>query len=470
MKTLLPNRIGQWHGFLLVAVMLSVLLPVRDVQAQGNTYAGGTGQEIICNTSEAFQNMGGGARPRIFDEFGVISTVANEIKALFDESWELLYTSLITSGFKEIAVALMVLYVVIFGVLFTLGTVQMPLHDAVKRVVKISVVALMVSSTEFFQDTIYRFFREGMGQLLGQMVDKVSNLLTGGGPESTCAAGEGIFAPMDRLVCDMLRPETLMIIDAALNTPPYGIAYVVTSVLGSLFVIGAIARAIWVYLISIMATSFLFGMAPVFISFIMFERTKRMFDAWINMISNFTLQPLIMFTFISFFILLMHQSLSDGMLEAEVCYGPGTLMGLETSGVQATEIPVLQFTDGEGNTFLYRNDPDGPKCLQNGEWTPCEVEFPLNLMALLTFVVLGYVAYSFYDNVIDIARDVTSSFAGLETGSPVKGLMDEVGNKVNDGVKAAVTGGNIAQAMGLAPGGIRDSAPPTTQRIGGPQE
>jgi len=456
-------------------------------------------EAVLCNTSESFETTMGVSTEdglRIFERFGSISTVAGEIGAILKDAWQLLYQGIINYGLPQIGAAMMILMVVIFGIMFALGVVQMPLNEVLKRVMKMIVVGLVLTSMAFFEEYFYGFFHDGIGSVTAAMVEQVANTLTptAGGISSTCATGAGstgvgdpiaarVFAPMDQLFCDLLRPENLMIVEAALGTPPYGIVYAVAVGLGTLFTFGAIARAVWVYLMALMTTSFLFGLAPIFIIFILFERTKNMFNAWLNQLINFSLQPLLMFTFITFFIVLMHQSLEVGMFGTQVCFGTiNHIQGFEALGEDISN-RALQFTDGQGNIMLASGDWEGLKCVQNGQFVPCTEPFPIDFMALLTFVILAFVAFQFYNYVIDIANDIAGSFISLEMGSPVQQGIQTVTNNMNNAIAAMAQGkssGEVMRAAGLASaidmGGTTPppATPPTAeqpnQRQGGPQE
>ena len=61
-----------------------------------------------------------------------------------------------------------------------------------------------------------------------------------------------------------------------------------------------IIEAVIAYLFTIVAVAFLATLAPIFITFLLFQLTKTLFDSWIKMLVNFSLQPIILFAALAF--------------------------------------------------------------------------------------------------------------------------------------------------------------------------
>lgn len=385
------------------------------------------------------------------DGGGILTTIAREIQEILDSAYEALYQGILASRFPAIVSALMVLYVAIFGIMFTLGMVQTPLNEVVKRVVKMVIVSILVSpgGLEFFNQYVYRFFRGGMEFLIAEMVSLMAGYIDPGSADSLGAVSLsdgtiGPFTPLDKMIMDLVSPQTMMIFEAAANSGPYGAVYLAVIAMGSIFLLAAIGRALWVYLIALIATSFLFGLAPIFISMILFQRTKNLFDGWLGQVINFTLQPVLMFTFLGFFVILMQTAMED-LLAVQVCYGP-----VESPIAGTAYEPIgLQFTDETGAPLLVEWSLDGPECVINGETMPCEnaPPFPIDLVDILTFVLLGYIAFQFYNHVTEIANDISGSFINLEIESPVQGAIDQVSGAMDKGLKAAASGAGAEGAM-----------------------
>ena len=62
-----------------------------------------------------------------------------------------------------------------------------------------------------------------------------------------------------------------------------------------------LARAVIMYLISVMGMGVLLMVAPIFISFLLFKYTKEMFDSWLKMLISFMFQPIFIFMCLNIF-------------------------------------------------------------------------------------------------------------------------------------------------------------------------
>ncbi len=74
----------------------------------------------------------------------------------------------------------------------------------------------------------------------------------------------------------------------------------------------ALIKAIHTYLASILAISFMFLLSPLFISVLLFKKTRQYFDKWCRMIGSFILQPVILFAFLSLFMTALDYVLVSG--------------------------------------------------------------------------------------------------------------------------------------------------------------
>jgi hypothetical protein len=99
------------------------------------------------------------------------------------------------------------------------------------------------------------------------------------------------------------------------------------------------------------------------------------------------------------------------------------------------------------------------------------VDFPLDFINIITFLLLGYLAMQFYNYVIDMAQDISGAAVGLEIGSPVATFINSVGSRVDQSIAAAVTsqgdpGGDFMRTL---TGSSAFSAPPPPPQTPPPQ-
>lgn len=75
---------------------------------------------------------------------------------------------------------------------------------------------------------------------------------------------------------------------------PFGIFYFLILLVTIIVFVLAIFRAIATYIMAVLAVAVLTGLAPLFLTFMLFEKTKGMFDTWIQYTIRYMIEPLIL--------------------------------------------------------------------------------------------------------------------------------------------------------------------------------
>ena len=209
--------------------------------------------------------------------------------------------------FTYIRISLMI-YVMLFGVGFALGTIQISAYDFVMRLIKTLVVAGLMNGSifDFFQndvlDIVASFASEIMCGLGGYKFDLTTGLEDLKKSSNIDAAiltkGLLIVSPADVLLnylkdivfADSMMPRFLSL----LATGPTAILYfwIMWAALWSFITV--IARFVGVILVCGVTMAILIGIAPIFITFILFERTKDLFDNWVNYMWRLMVEPMIL--------------------------------------------------------------------------------------------------------------------------------------------------------------------------------
>ena len=125
-------------------------------------------------------------------------------------------------------------------------------------------------------------------------------------------AGKEYLRIWDTLDCKIIKalgfggevsvPNILLIIIAGFFSSALGvIIFVATFVFGFILISIAI-RAMHIFLISTSAIIILLFISPFTITMVMFERTKKVFESWWKYLLGYSLQPMILFIYISIFL------------------------------------------------------------------------------------------------------------------------------------------------------------------------
>ena len=170
-----------------------------------------------------------------------------------------------------------------------------------------------------------------------------------------------------------------------------------------------VVKGLKLYAISFIVRALLFGVAPIFIVFLLFEKTKPLFSGWVNILVNTSLQPILYFTFISFFLVMMMGAARDMLGANDLCWA-------QTKFVDGTSNTAAFWKFKQfGETFPRATESNwrGPlECAINGQ--QC-TEFPINIVDILAFVILVYVAMQFAQVVEAIAHELSNAAIHMST-------------------------------------------------------
>lgn len=129
--------------------------------------------------------------------------------------------------------------------------------------------------------------------------------------------------------------------------------------------IATVIRAMHIFVSSCIAIVIYVFVSPIIIPLILFERTKSIFDSWLSHLISFSLQPIILFSFLGIFI-----SLSEKILYNGAVYKNGNLVcqkHCRNISTQAIEINIETCKSGAGTSYSRIIDPQEstPVCIVN---------------------------------------------------------------------------------------------------------
>ena len=87
---------------------------------------------------------------------------------------------------------------------------------------------------------------------------------------------------------------------------PHGIFVLALLGVAAVMMLLAFGRALYVYVVSFVAITFLFLLGPIFIPMILFARTRQMFITWFTMIIGYMIQPAMLMAFLVFLLASMN--------------------------------------------------------------------------------------------------------------------------------------------------------------------
>lgn len=362
--------------------------------------------------------------------------------------------------FLDVLTAAILLYIIFYGVGLIFGFVQATLLDALIRLFKLGIIYTLIQPGSlfsaliggffnytgsmaggwgFFSNYVVYFFNEGTNQIIMLMVNIASgnplnrflNPCTAYGYLTAVGIPYNVGCPfqvLDQSVKIIFSPRMFITLLGAISTPPYGIIVAAALIMSIFTFFMVLIRAMQVYALSLVAKAILFGIAPIFISFILFEKTRSLFFSWLGQIISYSLQPILLFTFLAFFGLMLQSAASDLLPEDDVhlCY---------TKSAKQANTPV----DIHAWKFGCKQSANGPVTPYTGEWTwdgaadkdQCpdafNNKFPIDPVKILIFLLLCYLMFKISDVIVAVAIDLAGG-VGAALSSGGGGLQSMLGS------------------------------------------
>lgn len=351
----------------------------------------------------------------------IVSTIVGKIAEKLSEISMKLYENLILDGQYLVIIGwVLVLYITLYGILFTTGMVPISLNDFVIRLIKIGIIVWLIQPTswKFFSDTVVTFFNRETNDIInyltGTGVAAGSNLPIIGNTINSATTGATAFVTIDGALNKIISSKMFVTLMGSALTSVYGMFMSGLMLASILLFIRSLMTAMWVYIMSLVIKSLLFGLAPIFIPTILFHRTRHLFDNWLNQLLNASLQPILLFVFYVFFIKLMEGSL-DNILQHPLCW---------------TKFPE-GFRGSAFDFYFWRFAEDrGPEGFipDQREWKLTD-GFPIPFIAILSFIMIAELANRFNNVVIQIAMQISQASVSLTSeGGPVSSMFGSLGS------------------------------------------
>lgn len=302
--------------------------------------------EGTTNDARECYTPGNNIRTYSVDECWILCRVTKIIIGMLNASAEVLVKA--TAGnpkFQAAVIALLTLYITIYGAMVLLGIADVALGDAVVRIAKVAVVAMLISSETIM--LIFNMMRCTFIEGTTYLVNAVSAVglqavVTMGGPDMSgsmqipvatevggvdiCGASYaentdamGPLVVLEALVVQVFSPHMILVLLTLVLTKVFGFILAIFLLFGLFGFISAILGAVTIYLTSLIAQYMLLSLLPFFIAFLLFERTKYLFDGWVNQFVSYSFAPIFLFAYISLFVVIIQAALAQ-ILDVQICW------------------------------------------------------------------------------------------------------------------------------------------------------
>ena len=184
---------------------------------------------------------------------------------------------------------LLTLYIMIYGMMFLLGMVQISQTDLVIRVVKIGIVAGLMN------DKTFEFFNLYVFDFVTNFSDNIMANISGYSMFSGSVSVSNPFMFMNEVFTKIFLSKTFSAqIMALLSMGINGVIYFILMIVCIGIVVMVGFRALAVYIMAYFAIAILIGLAPLFLTFILFDKTRYLFDNWAKFTVRYMVEPTVM--------------------------------------------------------------------------------------------------------------------------------------------------------------------------------
>ena len=260
-------------------------------------------------------------------------------------------------GYQTAVSAMLTLFIIFTALSYLAGNVQLTHTELIVRVGKIAIVSALLSSEyswSFFNDYLFVYFIGGVEQILGMIEEAGAT-----GPGSS-----GILALM-------IAPQTISKVLSLLFVDALGWLYIILFVIALYFVVMVYFEFAVLYLTALIAIGMIIIMGPIFICFMLFGITKSLFENWLKQLISYAVQPIILFTGITFMSVIISTEMY-GSLGFKVC--KQSFPKLTTTPeliTQATEA-TLGFNPGQSIFYWWF-----PKPMKGEQFSKNTVKMPI---------------------------------------------------------------------------------------------
>lgn len=240
----------------------------------------------------------------------VYGSLISPLKDKYNELAKLIYNKFISNPtFQGIVKSLLILYIIIYGLAFLAGAVQITITDVILRVVKVGVIVALISQTSwnFFNNNLFTIFVDGTNYLLTSIVGVTSDV-------------SNIFGFVDPILNRYSNPNLWALLAIQLLQIHNGLAFfALLTIYSILTYFRAILEVIVSYCLAFLGIAVMISLAPFFIVLMLFEKTKSMFDNWLSTLFSYMIQPTVLLIFFLLLDQLIGQYVTDVVTKA--CWG-----------------------------------------------------------------------------------------------------------------------------------------------------
>ncbi|WP_341820938.1 type IV secretion system protein [Wolbachia endosymbiont (group A) of Myopa testacea] len=204
-----------------------------------------------------------------------------------------------STSFHNFVLSLLVLFVMISSLLYLFGMIRETKHDMLIRMMKITLVIVLISpgSFRFFYDHFLVLFVKGLEQLISIITNFAPNMNTGSIAQGNEAK---LFSFMEDMFNKFFAYSVWKKFAAFLHYQMWASLLMIPAIfIGIVLYFLLCLYAYIIFLSGFMGIAFLIAIMPLFLISILFSPLKSLFEGWIKFCISFCLQSIMIFALLS---------------------------------------------------------------------------------------------------------------------------------------------------------------------------
>lgn len=207
-----------------------------------------------------------------------------------------------STSFHNFVLSLLVLFIVISSLLYLFGMIRETKHDMLIRMMKITLVIVLISpgSFRFFYDHFLVLFVKGLEQLISIITNFAPNMNTATTAQVDGEARIKLFSFMEDMFNKFFAYSVWKKFAAFLHYQMWASFLMIPAIfIGIVLYFLLCMYAYIIFLSGFMGIAFLIAIMPLFLISILFSPLKSLFEGWIKFCISFCLQSIMIFALLS---------------------------------------------------------------------------------------------------------------------------------------------------------------------------
>lgn len=214
------------------------------------------------------------------------------------------------------------LYIVIFGMMVTMGYVRSPIFDFIVTAFKITFIAFLLKGAGGYNEYVTEIFFDGIPNGIGAALAGV-----GGGGIDPAALQDG--SPFDQLIVEGGKMmEEINQGAGSLDIGQKIFAYLAMVVVG---IAAILMFAVVIY--AKIALALIIAIGPIFIALALFDATRSFTSSWVSALANFVVLQILIYAFLALLVAFLQNYIA----------APASGGAAITKGLTVTSLMVLAF-------------------------------------------------------------------------------------------------------------------------------